>query len=61
MISIKRTDLYSVKGRITPSFFNVEKLPFIERDRLNERLSEIITLKGEQENENIDGQRNIKP
>lgn len=54
MISIKRTDLYSVKGRITPSFFDVEKLPSIERDRLNERLTDIITLKGEQENESID-------
>ena len=61
MISIKRTDLYSVKGRITPSFFDVEKLSSIELDRLNERLTDIITLKGEQENESIDGQGTIKP
>ena len=54
MISFKRTELYSVKGRITPSFFDVEKLPSIERDRLNERLAEIITVKGEQENESIE-------
>ena len=51
MIRIKRTDLYSVKGRITPSFFDVEKLPLTERERLNDRLTEIIITKGEKDNE----------
>ena len=60
MIRIKRTDLYSVKGRITPSFFDVEKLPLTERERLNDRLTEIIITKGEKDNETTQRQGSIR-
>ena len=54
-MKLKRSEIYSSKGRIKPSFFNAEELPQIQKERLNERLSNILlnVKNGEQTNEDV--------
>ena len=52
-IHFKRSELIKSKGRMKiPSFFSVENLPKLYKERLDDRLSEIITEKTNEENAN---------
>ena len=52
-ILFKRSELIKSKGRIEiPSFFAAENLPKPYKERLDERLSEIITEKTNEDNTN---------
>lgn len=52
-IHFKRSELIKSKGRIEiPSFFSVENLPKLYKERLDDRLSEIITEKTNEDNTN---------
>ncbi len=51
-LHLKRGDVLKTKGRIQPPFFNTDLLPQHEKEQLNERLSQILTDKGEDKNEN---------
>ena len=52
-IHFKRSELIKSKGRIEiPSFFSAENLPTLYKERLDDRLSEIITEKTNEDNTN---------
>ena len=52
-IHFKRSELIKSKGRIEiPSFFSAENLPKLYKERLDDRLSEIITEKTNEDNTN---------
>lgn len=52
-IHFKRSELIKSKGRIEiSSFFSAENLPKLYKERLDDRLSEIITKKTNEDNTN---------